>query len=393
MVPAASSPPTRSATTRRSRSARTGRSTSRRFRRAFNEIVRRHEAWRTTFDTVDGEPVQVVQPPPSFDLPVLDLSHLTPSRPSAGPSDLVAEVSRVPYDLRRGPLLRPRLIRFPGEHHRLYLAMHHLVFDGVSVYRVVLPELVALYDAFSAGRAVAACRAADPVRRLRPLGAGLDHRAAGRAAPGATGASTSAPLPVLHAPARSPAAAGPSASAAAWSRCRCPARPWSACARSARQAGATLFQVLATVWALLLGRYSGAAATSSSPRRPTCASDPSSSRSSATALTPLVLRVDLAATPPFTELVVRVRNELLDGLDNLVPFERLVRDLHPGRGPRAPTRSTRRCSCWSRPMVTPGSVLVHPSDGERDRRRASATPSSTSSWSSTSAPRDTSPGG
>jgi hypothetical protein len=31
------------------------------FRRTFNEIVRRHEAWRTTFDTVGGQPVQVVQ--------------------------------------------------------------------------------------------------------------------------------------------------------------------------------------------------------------------------------------------------------------------------------------------------------------------------------------------
>ena len=36
------------------------------FRRAFNEIVRRHEAWRTTFEVVGGEPVQVVQPPPSL---------------------------------------------------------------------------------------------------------------------------------------------------------------------------------------------------------------------------------------------------------------------------------------------------------------------------------------
>src|SRR5438445_2570800 len=28
--------------------------------RSFNEIIRRHEAWRTTFPTVDGRPVQVV---------------------------------------------------------------------------------------------------------------------------------------------------------------------------------------------------------------------------------------------------------------------------------------------------------------------------------------------
>src|SRR5579863_8490521 len=32
-------------------------------RRALNEIVRRHEAWRTTFPVIAGEPVQRVLPP------------------------------------------------------------------------------------------------------------------------------------------------------------------------------------------------------------------------------------------------------------------------------------------------------------------------------------------
>ncbi len=33
--------------------------------RCLVEIIRRHEIWRTTFDTVDGRPVQVVRPAPS----------------------------------------------------------------------------------------------------------------------------------------------------------------------------------------------------------------------------------------------------------------------------------------------------------------------------------------
>ena len=41
---------------------------------ALTEIVRRHEALRTTFPEVDGQPVQVVAPPVPISLPLIDLS-------------------------------------------------------------------------------------------------------------------------------------------------------------------------------------------------------------------------------------------------------------------------------------------------------------------------------
>jgi hypothetical protein len=89
------------------------------FRRAFNEIVQRHEAWRTRFDTVGGEPVQIITPAPHFDLPVVDLSQLTSEQAERRCIRLVGEMASVPYDVRRGPLLRARLIRFAEDHHRL----------------------------------------------------------------------------------------------------------------------------------------------------------------------------------------------------------------------------------------------------------------------------------
>ena len=297
------------------------------FRRAFNEIVRRHEAWRTTFDVIDGEPVQVVQPAPDFDLPVLDLSHLTQEQAERQVVHLVAEMARVPYDVRRGPLLRPRLVRFSATHHRLYLALHHIIFDGVSVYRVVLPELVELYDAFCAGRPTPLPEPRTQYgeyarweqqwitesRVERRLEHWRHHLT---------------PLPVLSVPLDHPRPTSP--------RFRGNAIPLSVpredvqCLRALGQrVGATLFQVLATVWSMLLGRYSGQddvvfAIAADLRQRPELEAVVGY------CLTPVVLRIDLSGDLPFTDLVIRARNELLDGLDHLVPFERLVRELVPG---------------------------------------------------------------
>ncbi|MDX6325735.1 MAG: hypothetical protein QOK15_2089, partial [Nocardioidaceae bacterium] len=122
------------------------------FRLAFNELLRRHEIWRTTFELVDGEPVQVVGPPPQFPLPLLDLSSLSSDAAQARATELTAADFSRPYELDRGPLVRPHLVRLAADHHRLYLGLHHIVFDGVTLSRVILPELITLYDDTVAGR-------------------------------------------------------------------------------------------------------------------------------------------------------------------------------------------------------------------------------------------------
>ncbi len=116
--------------------------------RSFTEIVRRHEAWRTTFHWDGDEPVQMVQPPPAqIAIPCTDLrAHPDPEGEAIR---LATEEARRPFDLSRGPLYRLRLVRLADADHRLFLTLHHLIFDGVSLYRVFLPELIAGYDAFA----------------------------------------------------------------------------------------------------------------------------------------------------------------------------------------------------------------------------------------------------
>jgi hypothetical protein len=119
---------------------------------ALGEIIRRHEAWRTSFDVFDGRPVQMVHPPFSIPLPIEDLRAAPPAERWAHAVEAATENARRPIDLRRGPLVRAKLIRLADDEYRLFLTVHLIVLDGVSVYHVLLPELRTLYDSFAAGR-------------------------------------------------------------------------------------------------------------------------------------------------------------------------------------------------------------------------------------------------
>ena len=44
--------------------------------RCLNEILRRHEPLRTRFEAVEGQPVQVIQPVASLEMPLVDLRGL-----------------------------------------------------------------------------------------------------------------------------------------------------------------------------------------------------------------------------------------------------------------------------------------------------------------------------
>ncbi len=120
-------------------------------RDVLTEVVRRHEALRTTFPSVDGEPLQAVAPAGPFPLPVVDLAGLPEPVRTAAAAALAASEAARPFDLASGPLFRATLLRLGRERHVLLLTMHHIVSDGWSM-EVLLRELVALYEAFVAGR-------------------------------------------------------------------------------------------------------------------------------------------------------------------------------------------------------------------------------------------------
>jgi hypothetical protein len=121
--------------------------------RAFNEMIRRHEAWRTTFDVVGAQPVQVIHPAPAeIAIRIVDLSGVPDVNREAVSLRVATEEARPPFDLERGPLVRATLVTLADQDHRLFLTMHQLIVDGISVYDIIPSELATLYEAFSTGR-------------------------------------------------------------------------------------------------------------------------------------------------------------------------------------------------------------------------------------------------
>ena len=297
---------------------------------AFNEIVRRHAIWRTTFVIEDGDPVRVIHEATEVSIPYLDLSGLPEEERDSEAIRVVGERVRAPYDLEQGPLVRPMLLRFSATHHRLYIGVHHLVYDGVTVNRVVFPELLTLYNAFAAGEAsplpeprvqyaqYAAAERESEVRgdhdeqlvywRRRLEGAAALQLPTDRARPRRQqfrGAAVPLLLPK-----------------ALVDRLRT--------VRAA--SGATFFQTIATALAVLLHRYSGqddvVFGTVVDMRLREELRD-----LVGYCMTPMVIRSDLHGNPAFTDLLARMRRDLLADLDQRMPFERLVRNLQPLRDP------------------------------------------------------------
>ncbi|MFD5753643.1 amino acid adenylation domain-containing protein, partial [Streptomyces sp. NPDC127033] len=107
---------------------------------AIAGLVARHEALRTTFDSVAGRGVQVVHD--SVDVPV---RRVVPGTPEELDALLRAEAA-APFDLTTGPLVRVLLAEIEDNDHVLVLSMHHIVTDGWSM-GVVTRELSELYGA------------------------------------------------------------------------------------------------------------------------------------------------------------------------------------------------------------------------------------------------------
>jgi amino acid adenylation domain-containing protein len=111
--------------------------------KAFVQLLARHEALRTTFVDINGEPQQIVHPAKAT---VLRDLQVCPGRDvdEQAREFSIAEASQR-FDLRAGPLFRASLLQLGLEQHVLFLTAHHIICDGWSL-RVIMKDLAAFYS-------------------------------------------------------------------------------------------------------------------------------------------------------------------------------------------------------------------------------------------------------
>lgn len=296
---------------------------------SLNEIRRRHDALRTTFADVDGQPMQIIAPMKHLRLPIIDLQGLRGTRREREAERLAGDEARRPFDLGRSPLLRTVLLRLGAKHHILLRTLHHIVCDGWSI-DIFTRELAALYEAFSMGKPSPLnelpmqCADFAHWQRQRLQGAVLEsqltywkRQLGGELA--VLALPTDRPRPTLK------------TYRGARHKIELPASITEALRSLARSQNATLFMTLYAAFTTLLSRYTG--------QDDIAVGTPVASRHHVQTrgmigllINTLVLRSDLSGNPRFCELLARVRETMLEVYAHQdVPLSMLVEELQPAR--------------------------------------------------------------
>ncbi|HEX8335217.1 MAG TPA: condensation domain-containing protein, partial [Pyrinomonadaceae bacterium] len=297
--------------------------------RSFGEVLRRHEVLRTGFAESGGEPVQLISPSASLELPVTDLRGLAAEERERRVRELTAEAARFVFDLESRPLMRAGVLRLGEEEHVLLLTMHHIISDAWSV-SVLVRELAAVYEAYSRGAESPLpeppIQYSDYALWQREYLAGevlereLDYwRRQLAGAPPLLALPTDRPRP----------AAGSFRGAAV--PLALSAELTGALRRVGQREGRTLFMLLLAAFKALLARYTN--------QTDITVGTPVAGRTQAETkdligffVNTLALRTDLNGDPTFAELLGRVRETALGAYTHQeVPFERVVEELRPER--------------------------------------------------------------
>jgi thioesterase domain-containing protein len=118
--------------------------------KAFTLAVRRHEILRTTFAMVEGSLAQIIGRPYAVPLPIKDLQSIPNAAISPEAGVLIREHAAYRMDLRNGPLLVLKLLKFAPEHHLLLVTMHHIICDGISL-GILLRDIAVFYESLVEG--------------------------------------------------------------------------------------------------------------------------------------------------------------------------------------------------------------------------------------------------
>ncbi|UCH96955.1 MAG: amino acid adenylation domain-containing protein, partial [Candidatus Aminicenantes bacterium] len=118
-----------------------------RFEEAFRALIKRHGSLRTSFDMVNGEPVQKIHHQVKFEIEYYDLQVKNAGdrcRWEDEGTRGLAPLSIESFDLSVPPLFRVGMIRLQEKRHILMVDIHHIISDGTSI-NILVEDFAALY--------------------------------------------------------------------------------------------------------------------------------------------------------------------------------------------------------------------------------------------------------
>ncbi|MDC6379896.1 amino acid adenylation domain-containing protein [Pseudomonas graminis] len=117
----------------------------------LQQLIDRHEAFRTGIEILDDSLIQKVVTNVNFNLPILNISTLCPEDQQAESVKIVDDMAEQRLDLSCPPLLNILLIILNNNKHLLLVVFHHSIFDAWSG-DVFIRELLELYSSRISGR-------------------------------------------------------------------------------------------------------------------------------------------------------------------------------------------------------------------------------------------------
>ncbi|WP_158553978.1 non-ribosomal peptide synthetase [Micromonospora deserti] len=288
---------------------------------AVDAVVARHEALRTRFLVVDGEPAQEVIPDARVLVDIVDMRRRDDAEAVA--HAYAAAEARRPFDLSDAPLLRCVVVRLGDADQLVAFTMHHIVFDGLSS-DVFFDELSA---ALAGGPEALQAPVVQFAELLEWERASVESGEQDRLVRWWTERLAGAPTVLDLVTDR----ARPAVQTHRGARCvvTLPPEVVDGLDELCRSQGVTLFMTLLAAFGVVLARHSGqeevllGAPVAFRPRS-------EFERSVGCFLNTVVMRVDTTGQPSFAELLARVKDMALAAFEHQqAPLERLVAELAP----------------------------------------------------------------